>query len=185
MFVMVVMFRYTQLNEQVLHESWQTWIGKKMQLMEFCKSRILKFCEVSGKQVSSDKQVTSINRCILWNIIVGFVVIKTMNSYRTRDYETAEKHPDGIESRGDNGSYVDIRSQSYCHHSVVCVVQKCEEHEEEKPEELVCLPLEVDHRVHDHSIHRRLNKYIWHFDQYLHNIIDTLGTRRIQKAFRH
>lgn len=105
-------------------------------------------------------------------VFVGFEVIKTINSYRTRDYETAEKHPDGIESRGNNGSYVHIRSQSYRHHSVVCIVQKCEEHEEEKPQELGCLPFEVDHCIHDHSIHHGLNKYVWHFDQYLHNIID-------------
>lgn len=84
--------------------------------------------------------------------------------YRSRDDESGEEVPDGIESRGDDRGHMVARRQADSHHAVECEVEEGEVHEEEVPEELGGRPLEPDHRVHYDPVHGGLNQRIRELD---------------------
>lgn len=81
-------------------------------------------------------------------------------TYGSRDEEAGEDVPNCVERGGENGTNVDIRCHGHGHHPVEGEVQKCEEHEEQVPEEFRWFPVETDAAIYDGTIYDSLEENV-------------------------
>ena len=88
-------------------------------------------------------------------------------TYRTWDQESGEQVPEPVESRGDDGCELGVGSDSNSNHAPVSEIKKSQVHEENEVEEFGCVPLELDHGVHNASIDQGLCEHIRPFYRHL------------------
>lgn len=84
-----------------------------------------------------------------------------MKNYRSGDHKAGEEIPCRVKDTGNYGGNLVVRTYSYDHHSIIYVVQNCDEHEEHVLEELSGCPFIVNHRINYNPINKNLSQYIW------------------------
>lgn len=67
--------------------------------------------------------------------------------YRLSNKEAGEKIPEADEEGHYDCSHLITWSKGNNHHAIECEVHKAHEHEEEKPKEILNLPIEPNHSI--------------------------------------